>query len=61
MYVTITRDILTPNDYMLFNLIRKNADYEIDLYQNPSGFSKDISGQVRYLINLDDVNEIFDS
>jgi len=48
VYVTVTRNILNEGGEKLVKIWRKSADCLIDVMPNPSGFSKDISGQIRF-------------
>jgi len=44
----MTPEILTAEQRKIALLLQKNCDYHFKLYQNPSGFSQDVHGQVNF-------------
>jgi len=48
LYLTVTRNTLSPENEKLLNIIKKSADCLLEVFPNPGGFSKDISGQLKF-------------
>ena len=56
----ITPEILTKEQKKISLILEKNCDYLFKLYQNPSGYSQDVHGQVKNKIsfNLNKMNSL---